>query len=168
MDLKDAYYSVRVSPEHQKYLKFLWHGIVHKITCLPNGLAFCPRKFTEVKPVFSLLRQQGHVSSPYIDYSFLMGSNCIRNVPLMLLIQFTLLDNLGFVSYPKKSVFIPTQFLVLWGFVLNSIRMTVSLTLDMANKLKTVATQILSCKSWVSIREVAQILTSLPNQTQHN
>ena len=69
----------------------------------------------------------------------------------------TLLGNLGFVLHPKKSVFIPTQILVYLGFVLNSIHVTVSPTLDKANKLKTVVTQIQSCKR-VSIREVAQVV----------
>ena len=36
IDLKDAYYSVRVSPKHQKYLKFLWNGMMYKFTCLPG------------------------------------------------------------------------------------------------------------------------------------
>jgi hypothetical protein len=27
VDLKDAYYSVRVSPQHQKYLKFMFNGL---------------------------------------------------------------------------------------------------------------------------------------------
>ncbi len=76
IDLKDAYYSVRVSPKHQKYLKFLWNGMMYKFTCLPNGLACCPRKFTKLmKPVFSALRQQGHESSSYIDDSFLLGND---------------------------------------------------------------------------------------------
>ena len=76
IDLKDACYSVRVSPKHQKYLKVLWNGTVYKFTCLPNGLALCPRKFTKLmKPVFSYLRQQGHISSPYIDDSILLGDS---------------------------------------------------------------------------------------------
>ena len=128
IDLKDAYYSVRVSPKHQKYLKFLWNGTVYKFTYLPNGLAFCPRKFTKLmKPVFSDLRQQGHISSPYIDDSILLGDSyneCASNV----IDTVTLLDTLGCVPHPNKSVFIPTQILVFLGFWLNSIDMTVSPT----------------------------------------
>ena len=145
VDLKDAYYSGRVSPEHQKYLKFLWNGILYKFTCFPNGLAFCPRKFTKLmKPVFASLRQQGHVSSPYIDASFLKGGDYMEYASNVI-DTITLLDNLGFAPHPKKSVFIHTQIVVFWGFVLNSIHMTVS---DKANKLKTVVTHLLSCKLW--------------------
>ena len=157
IDLKDAYYSVRVSPKYQKYLKFLWNGMMYKFTCLPNGLACCPRKFTKLmKPVFSALRQQGHESSPYIDDSFLLGNDyneCGSNV----IDTVKLLDALGFVSHPKKSVFIPTQTLVFWGFLLNSINMTVSLTSEKAKKLKSAVSCLLSCET-PSIREVAQVL----------
>ena len=46
VDLKDAYYSVPIAVAHQKYLKFEWGGKLYQFTCFPNGLAFCPRKFT--------------------------------------------------------------------------------------------------------------------------
>ena len=35
--------------------------MLFKFTCFPNGLAFCPRKFTKLmKPVFATLRQLAH------------------------------------------------------------------------------------------------------------
>ena len=46
VDLKDAYYSVPIALEHQKYFKFSWEGQLYKFVCFPNGLDFCPRKFT--------------------------------------------------------------------------------------------------------------------------
>ncbi|CAB4030534.1 Transposon Tf2-6 poly [Paramuricea clavata] len=157
VDLKDAYYSVRVSYQHQKYLKFVCKGTLYKFTCLPNGLASCPRKFTKLlKPVYSSLRQQGHVSSPYIDDSILIGDNydeCADNV----INTIRLLDNLGFVPHPKKSVFIPTQILVFLGFLLNSITMTVSLTPEKARKLKAAVNHLL-LRQRPCIREVAQVV----------
>ena len=109
-----------------------------------------------MKPVFSALRQQGHESSPYIDDSFLLGNDyneCGSNV----IDTVKLLDALGFVPHPKKSVFIPTQTLVFLGFLLNSINMTVSLTSEKAKKLKSAVSCLLSCET-PSIREVAQVL----------
>jgi len=70
VDLKDAYYSVPIAYCDQKYLKFEWMGQFYKFTCFPNGLAFCPRKFTKLlKPVYVTLRQSGHLSSSYMDNS---------------------------------------------------------------------------------------------------
>ena len=84
IDLKDAYYSVPIAKPHQKYLKFEWNNMLYKFTCFPNGLAFCPRKFTKLmKPVFATLQQLGHLSSGYIDDSWLMGpvwDDCAKNV----------------------------------------------------------------------------------------
>ena len=53
INLKDAYYSVPVATEHQKYLKFLFNGTLYQYTCLPNGLSSAPRIFTKLlKPVY--------------------------------------------------------------------------------------------------------------------
>ena len=109
-----------------------------------------------MKPVFSYLRQQGHVSSPYINDSFLVGNDyneCGSNV----IDTVKLLNNLGFVPQPKKSVFIPTQIIVFLGFLRNSINMTVSLTPEKANKLKSAVNYLLS-REQPSIREVAEVL----------
>ena len=100
IDLKDTYYSVPIAKPHQKYLKFEWNNMLFKFTCFPNGLAFCPRKFTKlVKPVFTTLQQLGHLSSGYIDDSWLMGpiwDYCAKNV----VDTVKLLDTLGFVVHP--------------------------------------------------------------------
>ena len=157
VDLKDAYYSVRICSEHQKYLKFSWNGTLYKFTCFPNGLALAPRKFTKLlKPVYSSLRKKGHISSPYIDDSILMGdtfNDCALNV----VDTVKVLDNLNFVTHPEKSVLLPTQVIVFLGFLLNSITMTVSLTPEKAEKLKLAVTRLLSC-GMPLIGEVAQII----------
>ena len=52
IDLKDAYYSIPIRKEDQKYLRFFWNGNFYQFTCLPNGLSSGPRKFTKIlKPV---------------------------------------------------------------------------------------------------------------------
>ena len=64
VDLRDAYYSVPVAKQHQKYLKFSWNGNLYQFTAMPNGLACAPRYFTKLmKPVFATLRQKGYIST---------------------------------------------------------------------------------------------------------
>jgi len=72
IDLKDAYYSIPVALEHQKYLKFIWRDQLYAFTSLPMGLSSSPRVFSKVmKPVFAYLRSQfGHTCLGYIDDSF--------------------------------------------------------------------------------------------------
>ena len=102
--------------------------------CFPNRLALCPRKFTKLlKPVFSILRQQGHISVVYIDDSWLTADNftqCTKNV----IDTISLLDKVGFVIHHEKSVLPPTQIITFLGFVLNSIVMQVSLTPERVQK----------------------------------
>ena len=112
VDLKDAYYSVPIAAAHQKYLKFEWGGKLYQFTCFPNGLAFCPRKFTKLmKPAYAVLRQLGHINSPYIDDSYLQGGSyeeCLANA----LDTVKMFHSLGFILHPHKSVFSPTQKIV--------------------------------------------------------
>ena len=42
IDLKDAYYSVKIFEKHQKYLKFVFDGKLYQFACLPNGLTSGP------------------------------------------------------------------------------------------------------------------------------
>ena len=125
--------------------------------CFPNGLALCPRKFTRLlKPVFSILRKQGHISVAFIDDSWLTADDfnvCIQNV----VDTVTLLDKVGFIVHPDKSVLLPTQTIVLVGFVLNSILMQVSLTHERALKLKDACENLLAT-DFPGIRTVAQVL----------
>ena len=42
LDLKDAYYSVKIHFDFLKYLKFTYHGLLYKYTVFPNGLSTSP------------------------------------------------------------------------------------------------------------------------------
>ena len=160
VDLKQAYYTCPVAEKHQKYLKFFWKGKLYKYVCFPNGLAFCPRKFTKLlKPVFSKLRLQGHVVSGYIDDTFLAGDSkqdCWANVNDTV----SLLQKLGFVIHPEKSSFEPKKKLTFLGFVIDSENMTVSLTKEKALKLRLLCTKAYKKKN-ITIRKVAQLLSNM-------
>ena len=42
IDLKDAYYSVRVNEKHQKYFTFYWNMAYYHYVRMPNGYAQAP------------------------------------------------------------------------------------------------------------------------------
>ena len=127
IDLKDAYYSMPFATSERKYLRFFWRGQLYQFTCLPNGLSCGPRKFTKLlKPTLTELHLKGHISSGYIDDLYLQGQTydaCVHNV-IDTVIQ---IDTLGLVNHPDKSVFNPTQQLVILGFVLKTFNMTITL-----------------------------------------
>lgn len=156
LDLKDAYYSVPVARDHRKYLRFLWRGQLYQFTCLPNGLSCCPRKFTKLmKPPMTALHRLGHIASNYIDDLILQGrtyTDCVHNV----IDTVSQLDPLGFVIHPDKSVFIPTQVLVVLGFVINTVTMTIYLTAEKAASVQQACRTLLERQN-PTIRDVAQV-----------
>ena len=148
IDLKEAYYSVPIAKDHQKYLKFEWGHTLYQFTCFPNGLAFCPRKFTKLlKPIYFVLRRQGHISSPYIDDSYLQGSDyedCVANI----IATIHMFLSLGFIIHPTKSILIPTQKLVFLGFVLDSVLMRVYPTPEKSRKVISVCFDLYHSKCY--------------------
>ena len=84
VDLKDAYYSIPVHPEHRKHLMFEWEGQYCQFTCLPNGLSSTPGVSPKIlKPVYSHLRSIGHMCMGHIDDSRLVAyslGSCRKNI----------------------------------------------------------------------------------------
>ena len=117
IDLKDAYYSVLVHQRGRKFLKFAWNSKLYQFTCLAQGLSPAPRVYTKLlKPVFSSLRKTGHTNSAYIDDVLLQSDSeaeCHSNVEDTV----SLLDSLGLMLHPEKSVTVPTQIIEFVGFL---------------------------------------------------
>ena len=47
IDLKDAYFTIPIHPDHYKYLRFEWNSTLFKFNCLPFGLSSAARVFTK-------------------------------------------------------------------------------------------------------------------------
>jgi len=156
IDIKDAYYSVKIHSDYQKYLKFIIDGKLLQFTCLPNGLSSGPRKFTKLlKPALSTLRLQHIIASSYFDDLITLASSfnkCFGNVKKTV----ELLDSLGFVVHPTKSVFYPCQQIEYLGFLIDSCNMTVRLTTAKKEKILNYCNFILTNN--ITIRQVAKLL----------
>ena len=83
-DLKDAYYSIKISENFQGYLKFEFLNKLYKFVCFPNGLTPCPRKFTKITKVpLSSMKLQKILVSGYNDDFFTKdhtNEGCFNNV----------------------------------------------------------------------------------------
>ena len=127
-DLKDAYYSVSIRETDRKFLRSEWEGQLWQFDCMPNGLALVPRKVTKLlKPVFATLREKGHLSTAFLDDFFLLAEtemSCAKNARDTV----KLLQSLGFIVHPEKSVFEPTRRIQYLGVIIDSQSMTVMLT----------------------------------------
>ena len=159
IDLKDAYYSVWINPDHQRFLKFYWEGAFQYLS-MPNGYIDAPRIFTKLmKPIFGTLRQQGHQSVIYLDDSYLQALSR-RQCRINVLITVRVLIALGFTIHPIKSVLEPVQEMEFLGFMVNSVLMTLSLTSKKRKKIKKLCEDIIFTKR-PSIREVAKLIGNL-------
>jgi hypothetical protein len=63
LDLKDAYLSVRIHKDHQKYLRFLWENRAWQFRALPFGLSSAPQTFYETPKTSGLHSEEAGYSS---------------------------------------------------------------------------------------------------------
>ncbi|CAB4020707.1 Hypothetical predicted protein [Paramuricea clavata] len=76
IDLKEAYLTVPIWKNHQKYLRFLWKDTMLEFACLPFGLATAPKVFTKLlKPVVGAFRQRGIRLIIYLDDTLIMAES---------------------------------------------------------------------------------------------
>lgn len=157
IDIHQAYYSVPTAEEHRKYLRFQWQNNIFQYTCLPNGIACVPRYFTKLlKAIYATLRKLGHVNLGYIDDSLLIGDDKLelqRNVSDAR----NLFEKVGFIINHKKSMFEPVQKLQFLGFIIDLVKMIVTLPEDKINKVSQ-ACLLLVKKDSTSIRELASVI----------
>ena len=114
VDLNHAYYSVPIHEEYQKYLKFIWENPL-KFIAMSNGYGPAMRAFTKLmKPAFSFLRSEGHLSVIYVDECYLQGDSytkCAENV----IRTIEILESLGFYIKIDKSEIVPKQQITFFG-----------------------------------------------------
>ena len=95
---------------------------------MPNGNSEAMRVFTKLlKTPSSILRSHGYISVVFADGSYHQGhtfSTCKDNISVTV----ELLQSLGFIIHPEKSVLVPTQEVEFLSFVLNSLEMKIKLT----------------------------------------
>ena len=127
VDLKDAYYSIPMHEDFQKYLKMYWGNYYFMYTVLPNGFALAVQEFTKVmSPPFKHLRSKRHLSVIYLDSSLLIGETA--RICLSVTDTVNFLRSLGLTVHPDKSVFVPKQKVTFLGFITDSVKMTITLT----------------------------------------
>jgi hypothetical protein len=165
IDLKDAYFTVPIWVNHQKFIRFLWKENLYEFACLPFGLVSAPRVFTKVmKPVIGLLRQLGIRVIIYLDDMLIMAETqemdkCHAATTV------NLLESLGFTINYQKSVLIPTTTIEFLGFLVDSKTLTLSLPKEKIKKAK-IACQSILDNPLPSIQQLSQLLGYLTSTIQ--
>ena len=124
---------------------------------LPNGYTAGPRKFTKLlKPALAALRKAGITLAAYLDDIIILGRT-IEKCRKTFFIVLELLQSLGFVIHPQKSIFVPSTVMEFLGFIIDSNNMTVTLTEAKKVAIKDLCTQVLTSKQ-NTIRDIARLL----------
>ena len=141
---------------HQKYLKFANNQDLYKFTCLHKGYCHGPRKFTKVLKSLSTLRLDNITNTAYLDDCINMNpslNQCWENTQKII----KLFQTLEFTVHSEpKSNFTPTQRIEFLGFVIDLVTMTITLSNNKKQKLKTLCANLLS--GVTTIRTISQVL----------
>ena len=160
LDLKDAYLSVPIHPQHRKFLRFKWEDQLWQFSSLPFGLSSAPYVFTKLlKPVVTVLRKLGIRCVLYLDDMLIMAQSKER-LRSYLATAVELLVSLGFIINTKKSIFSPSQVIEFLGFILDSRVMTIALPNRKIHQIHKLIRRVLEERE-VSTRQLAQLLGSL-------
>lgn len=160
IDLRDAYYCIKVQQDCRKFLKFMWNGQLYQFTCLGQGIASAPRIFTKIMKVpIAVLRESGVIIIVYIDDILIIADTWLRckNDTLWAV---ELLQKLGYVVNFTKSVLDPTQNIEHLGLNIDSINMTAKITEEKCAHFVDIGNKLLSIKK-PTIREVARVLGTM-------
>ena len=158
--LKDAYLSVPIHRDSQKFLQFLWRNKCYAFQGLCFGLNTAPRVFTKLlKPIAAYLCKRDVRMILYLDDFLILGSS-YQEVQRNTIMAVTLLDNLGFTVNREKSHLILTQVITFLGFVINFTLETLSLAEEKVLKVESM------CKSAIlnptmPPRQLASLLGTL-------
>ena len=127
----------------------------------PMGCRVPPPVHQNSETPFSHFTQTRAYIYAHLDGLYLQGrsyDDCVKDTTV-------LLDKLGLVVHSEKSSFIPSQVLVIPGFIINSLTMTIQLTTEKALGLKTVC--IAFCRAttlWIRgvASAIGRIFASFP------
>ena len=164
VDLKDAYFSIPIHQNSQKFLRFEWEGSLYQFLSLCFGLSPAPLVFTKLLKVpITLLRKLQIRLIIYLDDILLMASSKeeleIARDTLIFLFQ-----HLGFVINVKKSELTPSKRMEFLGVIIDSVNMEMSLSEEKVQKIIVKCLKMLEKKK-VSIREVSQLIGTLTSTT---
>lgn len=160
IDLKDAYFSLPLSPKSGKYVRFLWEGIIYQFLCLCFGLGPAPRLFTKLMKIpISILRRINIRLVIFLDDLLIFGSS-MEEILMARDTVIYLLEGLGFVINYNKSIITPTTSLEYLGIVVDSTSMTMSLTEAKSISLTKLCQKTLISKK-LSLRKLGSLIGKL-------
>lgn len=160
IDLKESYFLIAICQEHRKYLRFQHLNQLYEFTAMPYGLCTAPAVFTKImKPVAAYLRNQGYISTIYLDDYLCIGSTyegCQQNINCTV----KLFECLGLIINREKSNLSPSMHCKYLGFIINTEDMCLELPTDKKLSISEIIRKFMSLKK-CKIRDFAKLLGNL-------
>ena len=146
VDLKDAYFTIPIHRDHQKYLRFMVDGTCYQFTCLPFSLSCASSVFTKLmKPLITLQRSRDIRIIIYIDDMLIMvDSKEKASQHLEVLVH--LLEALGFIINQEKSLLCPVQEIEFLGLMVDSLALQLKLPGEKLQQICKEAAQLLASR----------------------
>jgi len=165
VDLKDAYFTIPIHNRHRKYLRFVLENKTYEFNCLPFGLSSAPWVFTKtLKPIAALLRQMGVRLIVYIDDILLLAESRELAEEHAKGLWY-LLECLGSIIHPHKSVLTPAQYIEFLGISVDSAQMELKLPAEKIKKIRAEARKMAQ-QPRVSARSLSRLLGKMNATTQ--
>jgi len=144
LDVTDAFWSVSIGPEFQKYLCFVLDGIVFMFLKLPFGLTSAPWAFSRLmRPIKKHLRSlKVHVSAFLDDFMIAALYRDLCHVHTSWAAD--LLAWLGFSINEEKSERVPKQSIVYLGVLINLHSLTIALPPEQAANISAQCNKLMS------------------------
>mmetsp|Transcript_4131 Transcript_4131/g.11539 ORF Transcript_4131/g.11539 Transcript_4131/m.11539 type:complete len:571 (-) Transcript_4131:436-2148(-) len=156
VDLKKAFWGIRIPPRLRKYFCFIWGGRTYQLTSLPLGLKVSPFIFQSVmKAAVATLRRRGIRVLVYVDDLLILHqsrSQARRHAQAVV----DYLDSLGFVVSPEKTMRVPEQAFTYLGLTYNTADMTVAAPPEKLRDIRRQARGLLQQDNWTP-RQVARL-----------
>lgn len=161
VDLKDAFFSVPVSEDSKRFLRFSFYNTLYEFQCMPQGYSDAPRVFTKItKPLIARLRSLGFINSIYIDDILLISDNKTdleENISHTL----SIFDRAGFTINTDKSVLVESQTIEFLGFFIDSVELNVKPTVLKSKKVRALCIRYLEENTKFTIRELSELIRNL-------
>ena len=168
IDLKDAYFHIKIFREHRQFLRFQFQGTVYQFRVLCFGPTSAPRVFVKIiSVVVAFLRKFNVRLASYLDDWLAVNSTKVLLLKDRALVL-NLLYRLGFIVNKSKSQLIPIQKIIYLGSLFDLNKGLVFPTQERIEKIK-MATKVI-CKGHCTAKQfmvllglIASCLELVPN-----
>ena len=149
----------------KKFLRFAIENRHFQFTCLHFGLSSAPWVFTKtLKPVIARLRELGVRLVIYLNDILVLGKTP-QEAGDHTLALIRLLENLGFIVHPEKSLTQPTQRVEFLGMIIDSTYMELQVPGEKLKKIRTEAKKVIQ-SNLLPVREISRLIGKMTSMAQ--